>query len=379
MKSSAVLAILLSLSLGSESLGQAALVHPDEKNLTRRKPTTTLSRADSVSTNPELNFLARRLRQAIRVDSIGDVDGDEASVLGTIMEVVVDSSGRVGVLDMAFQQLRIFSAAGRPAFIVGQKGSGPMDFRFAVAAWVQSAGDFVVVDAVLGAKQLSLRDRQSARLVRVTPLGADATGACGVGGSLVAYAPTTDPALTLTNTLHRYDSTGRLVRSFGDGYRADSRLVTQMMSEGTVGCAPDGTVVAALSKLPFAQAFSEQGALRWTTRFSSFTIGRELEEVDDRKRRSIGIDPASPAHSYIRRIASIDRRFTAVQITLATLKSLRARESWARLDTYLLDNATGVGVFVSDRLPMLSGRSGDRVVGFENDPFPRVIFLRLSK
>lgn len=53
--------------------------------------------------------------------------------------------------------------------------------------------------------------------------------------------------------------------------------------------------------------------------------------------------------------------------------------SLARIDTYLLDNATGHAVFVSDKLPMLTGRSGDQVFAFENDPFPRVVFLTLAK
>jgi hypothetical protein len=57
---------------------------------------------------------------------------------------------------------------------------------------------------------------------------------------------------------------------------------------------------------------------------------------------------------------------------------MRNRVLWERLDTYLADVNTGKAMFVSARLPMLDEIRGSSVHGFDKDPYPRVIRLRIN-
>lgn len=350
-------------------------VHPDEKNLKTRVATAVVEQSNRGSGIAGLDEFARRLKGAVRTDSIGDVDGDETTVLGTIMDVASDEAGRIYVLDMAFQKVRVFDSRGRHQFSVGQRGSGPLDFRFAVAAWVPRPSELMVVDPILGLKQIAVSNQKSLRLIKTSRLDGGATSACGSGGTATVFSPVHDTLRTVV--VHRYDSAGRRVLSMGAGYDADSRLVREIMSEGTVACASGGRTIAALSKLPFVQAFEADGRLKWTTRLSNFKIGREVEEVDSRGRRGIGLDPENPDHSYIRRMVTVGDKFVLVQVAVNTAKSLRAHSPWERIDSYLLDLQTGRGTYVSSRLPLITAHMGARLLGFDNDPFPRVITLRL--
>ena len=379
------LALLAALVVGGSTRGHAQLIatHPTPDNLRVGGVVQTVARKDTVTRHAELDRMARRLRRAERVGSVGEADGDDAVVIGNIMDVAVDPRGRVLVADAANQSIRVFAADGRPQFSVGQQGSGPLDFRLPVAIWAEASGEVVVVDAMLGAKYLSLADRRSARVNRIVKLDGAPTGACGARGMLFAYSPSLDKAPGVAGGIERvirmHDAQGKTVRTFGDSYRDSSALVRGMMSEGTVGCLPGGSVVAALSKLPYVHGFDASGTRRWSLRFTDFTIGRELQQLDRERRNSIGLDPKNPTASYTRRITPLGPQFAAVQIGLITPRSLRDRSIWSRIDTYVVDTQSGRAAFVSSTLPLLSQLRGEQLVGFENDPFPRVILMRLEK
>jgi hypothetical protein len=140
---------------------------------------------------------------------------------------------------------------------------------------------------------------------------------------------------------------------------------------------PDGSSIHALSKLPFVRSFDSTGQATWTARFTAFVIGHETYGPDENGRWAIGIDPKRVDHSYTRRITPLGNRFVLVQVSTSNLKSMVDRREWMKLDTYVLDAASGKGRFVSDRLPVLTAVTGTRAYGFQNDPFPRVIIFRM--
>ena len=380
----AVRPIAICLAAGSllsadSARAQRIAFHPTEENLRATGPVTMVSRSDTTAGIVALDRMALRLRRAVRSDSIGELDGDINTALGTIMDVAIDARGRIFVLDMAFQTIRVFGPDRKFLFNIGQKGSGPLDFQFAVALWPERADGIVVVDAVLGAKYLRVGDKGVTRLSRVVMPQGNPTGACGAVGVLHTYAPVKVGSSAEYAAISQYNRDGMFVRAFGDTYRAATPLVRDIMSEGIIGCMPDGTVTSSLSKLPFVRGYSSVGALKWTVRFKDFIIGKESEETDKDKRHSIGVDPNNPTRSYIRRITPLDSRFAAVQVALMTPKSLRDRSLWAQVDTYVVDVQSGRAAYASSRLPLLTAQSGERLVGFEGDPFPRVVFLQLPR
>ncbi len=364
-------------------LAQTIAVHPTAENLRVAGVVATVGMRDSVSGIAELDQMGRRLRSAIRVDSIGTVDGALPTVLGTIMDVAIDPTGRVFVLDVANENIRVFDSAGKPQFVIGQRGNGPLDFRFPVAIWSEGVGRIVVVDAQLGAKYLTVGNGRTVQLDRVVPLAGSPTGACGSGGNLYAYSPSLDVAAGVSGGIEKvvrmHASNGRLVRNMGESYQAASPLVRGIMSEGTVACIRDGSTLFTLSKLPFVHGYDSTGTRRWSLRLTDFVIGRQIERKNENGHLAIGSDPKDPTASYVRRMTPLGARFVAVQVGLMTPQSLRDRSLWSKIDTYLVDVQAQKSVFVSSSLPLLSTVNGNSLVGFDNDPFPRVIRLAIAK
>jgi hypothetical protein len=56
-----------------------------------------------------------------------------------------------------------------------------------------------------------------------------------------------------------------------------------------------------------------------------------------------------------------------------------ARDEWQRLDTYVVDPHTGKGLYVSDRLRLLTAVTTQRAYGFQNNPNPRVTVLAVPR
>ncbi len=364
------------VSVGSAG-AQTAGTHPDALNLQSKGPTIAILRSTASSGVAELDAFAARLRRMVRVDSIGTYDGPQATVLGRIRDVDVDSSGRIFMLDNAFQMVRVFERNGDPAFNFGSEGSGPLDFRSPWSGWVENDSTFAVVDAVLGTKYITSTDRARVSLQRVVPSTAAVTGGCGANGLLYTYMTTALPVGNAYPVIRVSDRAGRTIRSFGSAYDAESGLVRGVMSEGTVACMPDGASIHALSKLPFVRYFNRNGQASWTARFNAFVIGHETYEPDGNGRWAIGIDPERADHSYVRRITPVGNRFALVQVSSSTLESMIDRREWMKLDTYVLDVASGKGQFVSDRFPVLSAITGTRAYGFQNDPYPRILVFRI--
>jgi hypothetical protein len=358
----------------SSAAGQNAIVHPSKASLTGTATERVVGLRDTSSTDVNLDRQARRLRAATRIDSIGELDGDESTVLGLINDIAVDERGRVFVLDMGFSNLRVFSADGTPEFTIGQKGSGPLDLRFGVSIWTTGNGAVAVTDAVLGTKYIAAENKAATRLLRVVPTTGNPSGACESKGQLITFSP---GAKATDKLIRKLDAAGRELSSYGEVYTASSSLARMIMSEGTVGCMTDGSTVSTQSKLPFIVSHTADGAERWRLRLRDFAPGRELEEVDEKSRHSIGLDPKSVTSSYTYRITPFGG-YAIIQVGNRTARSMRNRVLWERLDTYLADINTGKAVFVSARLPMLDEIRGSSVHGYDNDPYPRVIRLRIN-
>jgi len=235
------------LICGSGAFAQVAESHPNPQNLRVRGPVETISRAQTTTGARELEAFATRLSKLTRVDSLGTADGAPETVLGRIRDVIVDSTGRIFVLDDSFLMVRVFSAAGRPEFTIGQQGGGPLDFRFPLAGWIENDSTLAVIDAILGTKYITARRASAVRLQRVVPPPAAITGGCATRGLLYNYTTSAPPVRNEHRVVRAYDRQGHAVRSFGAAYESESRLVRDIMTEGTIACLPDGTTMHALS------------------------------------------------------------------------------------------------------------------------------------
>lgn len=373
------LCVLVASAVPIVALGQDAGVHPDRLNLTVAGAVSDVRRRDTASALRGLTETASRLRRAVRVDSIGTLDGPERTVLGLIADVAVDRARRVYVLDMAFEVVRVFSDSGVPLFEFGRSGNGPLEFRTPVALWIHASDQTVfVVDAGHGIKQFRLDAAGRPTLLRQTPLKGSARDACTFGegvASLVATANRADSSSDANNMVYVTMSGGG-ERSFGSGYRSPNWLTRYVMGEGVIGCGRN-QVVAALSALPFIRAFRGDGTPIWTARLADFTPPRMVESKTARGQSALGLDPEVPPHNSVRNIVSLGQDFFVVQAVLITRQALLSRSLYSEVETYLIDARSGQGVYVGRNLPLLNAIVGDFAYASATAPFPRVIRFRL--
>ena len=368
---------LLTASLGP-AIAQAQVVHPTKENLEDPSNLRWVSRTDTLSGDPSLDALAQRFRRSVRIDSIGSLDGPVEHVIGTIWDVAVNSSDRIFVLDAANRMVRVFSAAGVPLFTIGRAGDGPIEFRGPVGMWISANGNLLVLDAVHGLKIMSLDAQRRTTLVRQLRLKGSARAGCSIGDTVVSLAPTLE---TLSNdvedVLVATDLKSGRAWSFGRSYKSETRVVRMVMSEGVVSCDTDG-ILNSLSDLPYLRRFGPDGTLQWTVRLKDFVIGRWIERPTSRGQPSIGLDPDGLPTSVVRRLVSLGGGIHAVQVATMTKEGLQRGSIYGRIETYLLDQS-GRGVFVGSQFPLLAALFKDRLYGFENDPFPRVLMFELPK
>ncbi len=367
---------------------QSVIVHPTEENLRSPANTRTVTRADTVTGIAALDNLARQLRSARVMDSIGAPDGDGPTGFGMIRDVTVLPDGRVAVIDRANSTVRMFDYNGTYLLSFGRDGGGPTDLRTPISAWAGPKDQLAVYDVSLGLKFLQPDGNGGATLAKLLRVNAVPTGVCSVGNRIFALSPSlpAQPGATASPSnnaaaapvsVRVFDADAQPVGAFGEPYKSSSGFIRFTMSEGEIGCASDGTVVTALSKLPFVQGYTSDGDVRWTLRMTDFQIGRHLEQGNERGQQAIGLDPQNPTNSFTLRLREVSRGMLLVQVGLMTPKSLRDRTMWERIDSYLVETSSGRGVFVSSSLPLVAGGVRDRVFGFSNDPYPRVLIMRL--
>lgn len=371
---SAVLSLLAGVfGLFGHGLGaQQIRRHPAAESM-RQPVDHSVSRTVPVGgSSQELAELARRFRAARLVRTVGVEDGSETESLGSVSGAVLDSRNRLFVLDRSFTAVRAFQEGVDPT-IIGRRGSGPLDLRYGVSIWPEGDGRFGVADVVLGVKVIDASS-VSPRLVRVVSVGTGITGACRSPAAFVVYRSAGDA----NRLIQRFDTLGRPLDQFGAPYAADSPLVSAIMSEGVVGCGADGSVVYAMSGMPFVYGHRADGRRAWTLRISDFEVGEQQESIDAKGRRSIGLAPDVAQFSLIMNIVGVNARAALVQVVSHSPRSLRDRKDYERLDSYLVDLASGRAVFVSASLPMVSFVKGATLVAFTNEPFPQVRILELG-
>lgn len=346
-------------------------VHPTKQNLD--VPSSAIEQVTKESTtNRTLLAWVSRLNEARVVWTVGREDGRPEEVLGSLAAAVLDSRGRLAVLDRSFESVKLFSRNEQTPIELSRKGSGPLEMRHGITLWPSGVDEFTLVDVIFGAKILKVSGRRT-DLVRQIPLGGGVQWACRTSRGVAAYSSTGDEK----PLVHEFDPSGKLLASVGSAYVASSALVRSVMSEGTMACLQDTSFLVVMSKLPFVKKISADGRLRWVLRLRDFVVATETEDNDSQGRHSIGVSSGVNSWSYTLRVLELNPDVGLVQVAHHDAKSLRARASWARLTSYLVDLRTGESVAIGAKLPLVGQVTGDQLVAIENEPFPRAIVFQI--
>lgn len=356
----------------AELAAQNEIRHPDADNLRDPPGTRYLSRADTLSPSTTLMALARRMRD-LTTAPFGEAE------FGRIADVVV-RDGKVAVADQGFHQVAVLDSTGANPIVIGQYGSGPLDFRSLVAVELRSSSELLTYDAVLGLKTIGIANQAAPRLHRIVPPRVSALSACLHTRLPILLAPSalmpgaaqvdgaTEPLLMAV------DSSGTPVRRFGESYKSVNPLVRRMMSEAVIGCSSREDVVLGYVSLPYVRVYGADGRLKHTLRLRDFVQAVSLERRDSQGRNSIGIDPNTREFSQVRRVVEVAAEILAVQVL--TLRAAARRGIVpVRTDTYLVSATSGEAVYVGDHLPLLAASDGFPTVGYVDDPEPALLRL----
>ncbi len=358
---------IIALLIAPFSIVYAQLLHPTRENIDI-PASQVISRGIGFGATDRLARAATRISAARLEGKVGTEDGNGADVVGAISAAAEDARGRIIALDRAFQSVRIIDRDPAKSFVIGRRGSGPLEFRAPMSMWLSGDGTLSVADAVLGVKRIAIGSPKTARLVGTTRVSGDITGACATGADVAAYRVSRADA----PLVEVQSQDGKIRTSFGQPYKTTTPLARVIMSEGIIGCVRNGTYALAMSSLPFVHGYDGRGARTWVSRIQDFTVGIQEETVEG-GRHSIGLRSETKAFSTVFSLIPFEESFMILQVAHHTMKSLLDRREFEKLDTYLLDTGNGRGVFVSGSLPRITSSRRTGFLAITNEPFPQVL------
>ena len=297
---------------------------------------------------------------------IGTFGGPSGTVLGRIAGVVRVGE-QIGVLDAQTMTLRVFGLEGKPMYELGARGQGPGEFMSPRAVQGLDGRAFAVFDATGRVTRFDAHEGASPEtLVRFDGL---LEGGCVLGDDIYIHGLRPGD----NRVVHRYDSRGHYLGSFGEMYRTESRVVLMHVALGRIACIPGQDIVVVLpALLAELRAYAADGTLLWWVLFRGFKP-LELEEIERGATLRepcgafdtwVGLIPSSGSDSEL--LVQVLRAFRdcqddSVATTIVTLAVSIAgpHVRWERQDT------DEVAAYWDD----------DYIITTVEDPFPRV-FLR---
>lgn len=347
-------------------------LHPVADSIVLPPPDRTLALSPSEGTLDAAHPLVQSFLDAPIVVEIGELDGPEEQIFGTIADAMVMDDGSIAILDRQANELRLFDPDGVFLHAHGGSGDGPGEFGIpaylvspgAEALWVVDRRGFVHRYRHTS-HELSFVDR-----VRIVPMFP--SGACAAGGNVIlhdGYAAETPGG----SVLQRWDGEGNRLEDFAEIYNHSMPLILTRMRQGILGCDPDGLAVLVLAWLGRAVAYdARDGSLLWQTEFAGLDIPR-LIEYEDPPAVNQRFEGEEHIHEPLRTVV-IPGGSVLVQWKRTAFEDVvEGRTDEYRIDSWILDANTGAGEYAGQVLPEILRWDDRRIVVLSDGPFPRIV------
>lgn len=291
--------------------------------------------------------------------SVGTLDGSDGPIFGVITGAIVDSSGRLFILDAMKHRLTMFSSAGRLLNQTGREGSGPGEFTMPTAlailnrdVYILDSGRSRIVAFRIGSRSLTLDGE--------IPLKMAAYDLCAMKGHLYVLG------LSKRELVHEITPSGFLVRSFAKPH-SGPHFLSMMLAQGHIACDPLGGRVTILSSvLPMVRSYSSHGVPLWVnslkdfhaTRITLAGSGVEYEAVHGYSDMTLGA-------------VTLDGRYVLVQVGSVSQK-VPDPDEVQKVSTEWFALGSGSQVYRNRNLPRVMDAENGRWVAFSNLPYPHV-------
>ncbi len=324
----------------------------------------------------QLKRYARRLRKAEAILRIGTATGERSEVIGKVQDIVGGTDGYIYVLDSRYNEIKVYDPNGRFVRAVGKPGRGPSEFMYPKKMTQTGTGALVVAGRESSAEIFEVVQTRPSQVpslkhAGLLTLGGIPEGMCALGDTL--YFRGAAP----TGIIHAYsEKTGHL-QTFGKLYQSGSPFVQSQLSDGPIACQVDAqTLVTMFDWLPVVYAYAPTGKLKWKSMLSGFQPMKVVSTVNNKGRPSIsyGIKGVT---DVVKTLTAAPGGYVVIQIARRTPRSRQLNKKYAVLHTYLIDAATGEGVYVGDGLPPIYDITTAHIYAGVNRPFPQVKIYRL--
>lgn len=323
--------------------------------------------------DPRLQAAAHRLTMLHEVGRIGALGGDETQLLGDIEDVAIDPRGQVVVLDRQSERVRVYDIGGDFLHDVGRPGSGPGEFDDPRALTVDEEGTLWVADwpdlqwfapddsagfTYVGSAQPNLWVWHMCAL----------DGRLYVSGMRLGAYYGRDTSTAFPPVIQVVDADGVRLAGFGRVYRSPNRLIQENMLIGAGTCLPNhALIVYAPDDLGEIRAWSPVGEPAWTTDLIDFNP-LYWEETEDR-----GDQPHfEKPWETVRALTVFPPDHILVQTGFRNDSIRNAGGGDLRLDTYIIDAATGRGAYLGSDIPLLVLIDDSIAIGKQSVPFPQL-------
>jgi hypothetical protein len=284
-------------------------------------------------------------------------------------DVVVDSAGRVYLLDSRMSVVRVFSADGGLIATVGRPGRGPGELANPLSIATDNQQRLYVGDLT---RQVHVFQwlRDTLTYLQSFRSTASPKSMCVMDNRLYVHGVIPgDPTIIRAFTL-----TGDSLTAFGEVYRTENPLITAEASSGRLLCVPTYNLVvfASSSMVPELRAYHDSGTAAWITQLEGYRPITMLE-------RPKGYEVKIPDGGFHRlhSLGLLDPERVLLQVALVTKESNEAGHDYAALVSLILDSHTGDGRVLSRSLPALGPFFRTGVLSVRQDSFPHAVVYRV--
>lgn len=375
---SLLLAKGLLVAMGTSVLAcdmETETVHPTSENLPHRRDYLVTSDSIPAGMSPQALSEWRDARSALlnvrRVAEIGRLGAgavDDPHVFGLIADVELDEHGNVYVLDRHNAQVRIFDSRGTFVAAIGKPGQGPGEFRDPSALELLPNGRVAVADRGAALKVFTPTE-EGYQVESSVQLSLAPEGMCAHGNRVFAagWQRSSDAIIHRASAA----SNGRR-RSFGRGYRSESWLVQDQLSDGRIACLGDPVrVVFAFELLPVLRGYdARDGTLAWEVGIDGYAQMKITETTSADGQAAVSFS-AREVQDNLVSVTRVASSHVLLQYLRGNPQDVRSGAAEPSTRTYLVDAATGRGALI-DALPLVAAMDSVRQVAMWLLPYPRL-------
>lgn len=298
--------------------------------------------------------------------TVGRAEGDASEMLGSIAAVAFSPDGtNIFALDRSYGFVRQFTAAGDPVQVIGSKGDGPGQFLSPRAIAVDDSS-LIVADAY-GVIVDFRRDGREWIHFASHKVPFDVEMMCLLGPDLAFKTMKEDEG----GVIEIYRRTGddlSAVGATGSWYRDSDPFIRWNLSEGRIGCDPQGGGIAELLGMIPTVNWYDAGigtGPRWRITLNDYV---PLKTVT----RGTAVERHMKVATFdYPGLLAIVQGHLLIQTLHRTPESTELGEN-AAVHTYLVELESGTGWYVGHNLPHLMTVGDDRLISFSPSPYPQL-------